>query len=802
MTNVLPSAMWLRAEPEFSSNPRGERVPTPIRSSVLHLLNVALIIGGCAGISGCGPPLSCLCRPEGPILTVPAYSVAAVKRGPEAGAWRSDITPPPGYPTGGDGPAGSVARGYWTRLYARAFYLRDAEGHQLVMVSCDLFALPGGLKALVASRVAETGISPDEIILAATHTHQGPGNFMTARMYNDVGSQYPGFDETLLRFLAGQIATAIAGAIDDADKHNLDAVRLVLHRNDVSRLLLHNRAPQVFLLNWNRKMILDAFDDGDPLPPGNCRPLCPDPELACEAKKFWSYDGCPRLRAIDRSFKVLEILRGPSGAEKRIGALLFLAAHPTVLPGETPLYSSDFTGLAVKTLENHWRISDERPVVGFFNGAEGDINTRRPRRDLIDVEQHADLLASAVEEIMGFPGSDLTLDVDLRVDPGVFPEGPGPACASPNWPDVWISPTPQMGVAALGGGEGDRTVLRQLGWSDGVRGEQHAAEVLGQAPKQPGLDSPILRCFQLTAQFAPPSTFATTLPLTIARLGDPSKGTLEIFALPVEMTTTMAWDIAAKLSLNRERIAFVGLANEYDGYCTTPAEYSAQEYIGASTMWGQEEGPYIGCRLERLRRDPATTPRKSIAVLSFNPGPPPGKPFAPFGPSFVAPRRRPDEELDHLLRGADFLPRRNLPTFEWTEFPPSPKDCQSTSNPDSEFPSDFRATANRHVDVLDENGKVVAGEDDGKIVTVLLEAAPDFGPCANGRHWAAIWTNPEETKLQCRFQVTTGPCKKTTISSVLFNPAVQMQKEPQPVAALDPGASCPAQPPPCWRCRP
>lgn len=768
-----------------------------IDSVRLRPLIVVLTTVGCVGASGCGSLLSCLCRPEGPILTVPAYSVAAAKRGPAAGAWRTDITPPPGYPTGGDGPAGSVARGYWTRLYARAFFLRDAEGHQLVMVSCDLFALPGGLKALVASRVAKKGISPDEIVLAATHTHQGPGNFMTARMYNDVGSQYPGFDRTLLQFLAFQVATAITGAMDDAENHDGEAVRLVVRRHDVPRSLLHNRAPQVFLLNWNRKTILDALDDGESLPPCDCRPLCPDPELDCEAEEFWSYDGCPRLRAVDRSFKVLEILRGPSGAEERVGAMLFFAAHPTVLPGETPLYSSDFTGRAVRTLENLWQSDDERPVVGFFNGAEGDVNTRRPRRDAIDVERHADLLVSAVEEIMAFPGSDLALKIDLRVDPGVFSEAPVAACSCSAWPDVRISPTPQMGVAALGGGEGDRTVLRQLGWSDGVRGEQHATDVLGQAPKQPALDSPILRCFQMTAQFAPPSTFATTLPLTIARLGDPLKETLEIFAVPVEMTTAMAWDIAVGLSLDRERVAFVGLANEYDGYCTTPAEYAAQEYIGASTMWGQEEGPYIGRRLERLRNGSPTTPRKSIAALSFHPGPPPAEPFTPFGPSFIAPRRRPDEELDHLLRGQDFLPRRDLPYFEWTEFPPELGD--RTSRKGDEFPSDFTATAKRSVYVLDDRGRIVAREADGEIVTVLLEAAPDKGPCANARHWAAIWVDPPSTDRQCHFRVKTATCDE--ISSLTFNPATPLSGDPQPIP-LDPDASCSTPRVTCWRCRP
>src|SRR5450759_4469221 len=203
---------------------------------------VAVVLGagtiGCTAIKLFGRLQAAL--PSGPEidLEIPGYKVGNLqeKQGAIAGVARIDTTPPPGYPNGGDGPAASVARGYWTRLHARAFFFQDSDGRRLAMVSCDLFAFPEGLHAKVAQllntdwpRLRRIGtehglltrekpipISPDQLILAATHTHQGPGNFLTSKVYHDFGSQYSGFDGKLFDFLAERIAAAIAAAASDA----------------------------------------------------------------------------------------------------------------------------------------------------------------------------------------------------------------------------------------------------------------------------------------------------------------------------------------------------------------------------------------------------------------------------------------------------------------------------------------------------------------------------------------------------------------------------------------------------------
>ena len=158
------------------------------------------------------------CLPKGEPLVVPAYRVAAAPCAGQfvAGVGRVDMTPPPGYPTGGHGPSGALGRGHWMRLYARAFDFEDPACRRLVLVSLESFAVPKVLFEEVASRIAIHGNSRDELILAATHTHQGPGNYMAAETYNAFGSSYSGFSKPLLDDLACAIARAIQKARKDA----------------------------------------------------------------------------------------------------------------------------------------------------------------------------------------------------------------------------------------------------------------------------------------------------------------------------------------------------------------------------------------------------------------------------------------------------------------------------------------------------------------------------------------------------------------------------------------------------------
>jgi hypothetical protein len=134
----------------------------------------------------------------------------------QAGATRVDITPVPGFPMGGHSVGGQIARGVWNPLAARAIFLEDPQGHSLMLVACDLWSLPAGLAdrvaELVAADPAGSHIGRNQIVLAATHTHQSPGNFSSCALYNEFGSVKSGFGLELFNFLASRLAGVIIEA--------------------------------------------------------------------------------------------------------------------------------------------------------------------------------------------------------------------------------------------------------------------------------------------------------------------------------------------------------------------------------------------------------------------------------------------------------------------------------------------------------------------------------------------------------------------------------------------------------------
>src|SRR3954471_3378163 len=94
----------------------------------------------------------------------------------QAGAGRSDVTPPTGFPTMGYVRSDAVARGQHTRLFARAIVLREGD-RKLALVTTDLGFTPGGLLVEVAHRLAKRGFSERNVIISASHTHSAPAGY-------------------------------------------------------------------------------------------------------------------------------------------------------------------------------------------------------------------------------------------------------------------------------------------------------------------------------------------------------------------------------------------------------------------------------------------------------------------------------------------------------------------------------------------------------------------------------------------------------------------------------------------------
>jgi neutral ceramidase len=737
-------------------------------------------------------------------ITVPGYEVRPPSEGQGfiAGAGKKDITPPPGFPTGGHGPAGNLSRGTWSRLYARAFFFRDQKGRALLMVSCDLFAIPGGLQASAARKLAvkfadRVSLPPESVVVAATHTHQSPGNFITSKTYNEYGSNYPGFSRSLFDFLEAGIVAAGSAAIEDALSSS-GRSSLVVHGGRVHDLF-KNRSPFVFNLNRDREAVLSTLN-----PETSPEPCKPRPG---EPKDGWDLSGCPRLRAVDPTLTVLEIRRGSGATERTIGVLSFFAVHPTVLEHDAPFYGSDFVGFALTALERRF---EGEAIVGFFNGPEGDVSARRTTRDFADVERLGRRLKADLEDVLFAPGVQYsdpevavrgrTIDVNSTEDLSCSLSVPA-SQGAPNRHgsgsarrQFRLSDTPTYGTAALGGGEDDRSGLYSLGWHEGVRDRP----LNGQGPKQPALDAQLLRAVTLTDSFAPKKSFPGRLPLVQIRIGP-----FQIVTIPAELSTTQGLRIrrlldrppadqsddadglgadfyrraeaSVWLSESHKRLAIVGLSNEYTGYVATADEYLAQDYMGASTIWGRDEGAFFGCVLYAL--DPARAVEgqsRVVREVAFDPGPPPPEAF---GPRFCGdPRRAPDEELEGLLTCADGTPERHAPWFGWTESLDDDGSAGASA-------TDFAASEQRSVSIWGyvkgewrpRSDPDQADDDTGfRLVTVLLcTSAHDEDTwsrrvwsesCTSGlkvpggkavRRWGAIWRPPldADPSSEYRFRV-------------------------------------------------
>ncbi len=96
-------------------------------------------------------------------------SIAAV----EAGVAAVDITPPKGAPLAGYY-FNRAATGTHDALRAKAIVLRDGDT-QLVLVTCDLIAMPEGIVARAREAIhRDTGIKAANVMISATHTHTAP----------------------------------------------------------------------------------------------------------------------------------------------------------------------------------------------------------------------------------------------------------------------------------------------------------------------------------------------------------------------------------------------------------------------------------------------------------------------------------------------------------------------------------------------------------------------------------------------------------------------------------------------------
>ena len=124
-----------------------------------------------------------------------------------AGAAEVPLAPPPGAPIGGYPRFRYGSEGVEDEPMVRALVLSDS-GLTVALASVDVLLIPSALREKVEARVRDLGL--DALLLAATHTHSGPGGY-----WDDVlGSRFGTgpYDRALEEALADRIADALRGA--------------------------------------------------------------------------------------------------------------------------------------------------------------------------------------------------------------------------------------------------------------------------------------------------------------------------------------------------------------------------------------------------------------------------------------------------------------------------------------------------------------------------------------------------------------------------------------------------------------
>jgi neutral ceramidase len=453
------------------------------------------------------------------------------------------------------------------RQWARAFVIGDAGGSRVVFVNADLGMIMQAVQQEVLRRLLthfpDRRYTDANVLLAATHTHSGPGGFSHYALYN----------LTILGYRPETFEAIVSGIVD----------AIVRADAAVAPGTIKIATGELTTASTNRAK--PAFDRN------------PDAERAL-------FPG-----AIDPRVTVLRLEQ--SG--RPVGAITWFATHGTCMTPTNTLISSDNKGYA----EQSWESPALAPAPGFvaafaqtnpgdmspnirdggYHGPTDDEfeNTRIIGTRQLDVARQ--LFDSATELPSG------SVDARQRYldfsNISVSPQYTGDGRTHRTFPSA-------MGQAFTAGApdgpgpdivkEGDTSANPLLAIVGGVIAPCSPELRAGQAPK------PV---FLATGTQQPVPWSPQILPVQLLRIGP-----LVLAAVPGEPTiasgSRIRGSVAAALGVTPDNVLVNGYANAYSGYVTTPEEYDAQYYEGASTVFGRWTLPAYQQEFARLATEMAT----------------------------------------------------------------------------------------------------------------------------------------------------------------------------------------------------
>jgi neutral ceramidase len=518
----------------------------------------------------------------------------------------------------GYGRADQQTEGIHTRQRSRAFVIAEEDGSRVLIVVNDLPLVFDSVHQEVLRRLHRLYgdlYTARNTMLTATHTHCAPGGYSHHLLYN---SNTKGFRPKTFGALVDGIVEAVARAHADLAPSRLTLAHGELHDASVNRSRV-------------------AFERN----PAAERAFFP--------------------QAIDPQTTLLRIERDG----KTVGAINWFATHNTSMTNRNHLISSDNKGYAgyywERVVEGIDYVGGLDPSPGFIGAFAqtnaGDMspnlnlhpgsgptedefeNTRIIGRRQYDA---AAALADHGGAAMSGPVEARLVYLDLAgvaVRPEFTGDGrshstSGPAGGSASFAGAWAD-----GPAFPGFREGKNP---WWDWPSRLAYRCSAALRDAQAPK--GIVLPgaaINRVLPVVAQRAP---------VQLLRVGP-----LYLLGIPGEVTITaglrLRRTVAGIVGAEIADVLVAGYSNGYIHYVTTPEEYDAQQYEGASTLFGRWELPALAQTAAALATAMASgstlDPGPPTADLSARHrprpdplGPDAAPPETSFGDVVVAPRER------------------------------------------------------------------------------------------------------------------------------------------------------------------
>jgi neutral ceramidase len=490
------------------------------------------------------------------------------------GVAQEDLTPPPCFPMAGYSINGRVSRGCWVSPKVTAFYTCDPEGTPFIFVATDLWAISEGQKLKVLEILHQCNetkfIGENDILLSATHTHHSLGvNFPNdAFAFSSIGL---GFDKSAFEFTTKQIALAISKACHSA------SVGMVSFCTDTLHGIAKNRSIKAYLENNETERA--------------------------------------RYTGIDDSNieTTISFLKFNDANNNLLGILASYPMHPTATGDQTDVYSSDVFGLASKYISQSIK---GNPIVAFYNGAEGDVAPEYSMHNRTDAVRIGKKLADRINGLyQSTAARNVAGNIFHRTKKMELPD----KCTLYDTLDldcyctikdstVSTSSKASVGASMLSGASDGRTLLTAVGINEGIK--TNVCD-LTQGYKYPAGEYFVKEIIALT--IFPPfknllSSLIKTKPPKSVPISIHQVGQVYFVGLPGEFTTMLGRrikrHIAQQLKVDERMILLVGLADEYLSYITTPCEYNAQLYEGASNYYGIATGQLFVNEFDTLAMSP------------------------------------------------------------------------------------------------------------------------------------------------------------------------------------------------------